>query len=494
MQQKRAAVIGAGYSGLACAALLARDGWRVTVIEKNREIGGRARSWREQGFTFDMGPSWYLMPEVFERFFSLFDVRMEDYYRLLKLDPYYQVFFSPDEKVLISSDQNKNSAVFNNLENGGAAKLQDYLRAAAYKYDIAMREFLYRDYKKLTDFFNRRLIFEGLKLNVFRKLDSFVGSYFKDRRLRQLLEYAMVFLGTSPEDAPALYSIMSHVDLGLGVYFPEGGMAGAAQGIARLAQEQGVEFRLEEEAQSIQVVNNRASAVITDKDEIGADIVVGAADYHHIESRLLAPEHRNYSEKYWQKRVVAPSMFIAYLGIGRKLPGLEHHNLYFAEDWNQHFRSIFKTGGWPRQPCFYLSCISRTDNSTAPTEGENVFLLVPVAPDMDDNEEQRETYFEHICDHIQNITGEDLRRDLIVKRLYAHSDFCQDYNAFKGTALGLAHTLRQTAVFRPARCNRKVENLYYTGQYTHPGIGVPMVLIAAEVTAGEIRDTEGHSR
>jgi len=633
-----AVIIGAGYSGLSCAALLARDGWDVTVLEKNDQIGGRARVWETKGYTFDMGPSWYLMPEVFEHFFSLFGKKTSDYYKLLPLDPYYKVFFSPDEHALLTPDAKKNRELFESFQSGGGAALDAYTKQAAYKYDVAMKEFLYRDYKKITEFFNRRLMTEGLKLNVFKKLDNYVRNYVDDRRARQILEYAMVFLGTDPKDAPALYSIMSHVDLELGVFFPEGGMAGVAQGIAELCGELGVTIELNKEVTSAELaeVNGKkkiesvttadgkiyeADVIISGADyhhtetdllpaearsysekywnkrvlapsmfiaylgigrelkgfehhnlyfkeilgtdpkdapalysimshvdlelgvffpeggmagvaqgiaelcgELGvtielnkevtsaelaevngkkkiesvttadgkiyeADVIISGADYHHTETDLLPAEARSYSEKYWNKRVLAPSMFIAYLGIGRELKGFEHHNLYFKENWNDHFDAIFSEPAWPRQPCFYLSCISKTDASTAPEGCENVFVLVPVASGLDDSDDQRTAYFEHVMDHIEQITGEDLRKDVQVKRIFTHRDFISDYHAYKGTALSLAHTLFQTAVFRPSHKSRKADNLYYTGQYTHPGVGVPMTLIASEIVAEELKNT-----
>jgi len=490
--KKKAVIIGGGFGGLSCAALLAKEGWQVTLLEKQDEFGGRARSWKHQGFTFDLGPSWYLMPEVFDRFFSLFDAKRDSYYSLAPLDPYYQVFFQPGgQPVNISPDMEKNAEVFESFEPGGGDALRRYTEQAAYKYKVAMEEFLYRDYKSLKDFFNRRLVTEGLKLGIFKKLDNFVSQYVKDRRARQILEYAMVFLGTNPVDAPALYSIMSHVDLELGVYFPEGGMAGAAQGIAELCKDLGVELISDAEVTGITLKSGKAVSVESKKGNFPADVVVSGADYHHTEQDLLPPEAASYSRKYWNSRVVAPSMFIAYLGTERKLNQLSHHNLYFSEDWNSHFDTIFKQPSWPKDPCFYLSCISKTDPSSAPEGGENIFLLVPTAPDLDDSGDAREEYFSHLISHVHSVTGEDLSKDLAVKRLFTQRDFKQEYHAFRGTALGLSHTLKQTAVFRPANRSKQVENLFYTGQYVHPGVGVPMVLIASEIVVNTIRSSYG---
>jgi len=489
--KKHAVVIGGGYGGLSSAALLARDGWDVTLIEKLDDLGGRARTWKTGGFTFDLGPSWYLMPEVFERFFSLFDKNRSDYYNLLPLDPYYKVFFGAGETAVLSPRQEENIELFESFEPGGGDALIRYMDQATYKYEVAMKEFLYRNYKHLREFFNRRLMTEGLRLGIFKKLDKFVGSYVQDRRSRQILEYAMVFLGTNPVEAPAIYSIMSHVDLKLGVFFPEGGMAGAAQGFVRLCEELGVKLVTGEDVVRIVTQQGKAVAVETTKQTYRADVVVSGADYHHIDTEVLETQDRRYSPRYWKKRVVAPSMFIAYLGINRKLPNLEHHNLYFAENWHSHFDTIFKDPAWPEKPCFYLSCISKTDPDSAPDGAENVFLLVPVAPGLADSDDQREAYLAHVLEHVREVTGEDLTRDVAVQRIYSHRDFIEDYHAYKGTALGLSHTLMQTAIFRPSSRSTKVENLFFTGQYTHPGVGVPMVLIASEIVADEIRNTYG---
>ncbi len=484
---KKVIVIGGGFGGLSCAALLAQDGYDVHLFERLDDLGGRARHWKTEGFTFDLGPSWYLMPEVFERYFSLFGTHRKEYYSLLPLDPYYKVFFGGGETALLTPRPDDNRRLFDTFEPNGGATLDRYIAQAGYKYDVAMQDFLYRDYRHIGQFFNRRILTEGLRLGVFKKLDSFVGSYFSDRRARQILEYAMVFLGTDPADAPAIYSIMSHVDLGLGVYFPEGGMAGAATGFAKLCREQGVTLHTQEEVRRIIVKNSQAVGIETSLGQYAADVVVSSADYHHVDTALLPPEHAMYSKAYWERRVVAPSMFIAYVGINRRLEGLEHHNLYFSKDWTGHFDAIFKQPTWPSDPCFYLSCISKTDPGSAPTGAENVFLLVPTAPGMADTDEQRQQYWDLVRDHVHSITGEDLDRDVVVKRIYTQRDFIADYHAFKGTALGLSHTLFQTAVFRPASRSKRVANLFFTGQYTHPGIGVPMVLIASELAAKAVK-------
>ena len=486
---RKALVIGAGVGGLASAALLAREGFGVTVLEKNDSIGGRARLWKKDGFTFDMGPSWYLMPEVFESFFELFGRKREQYYSLEQLSPFYRVFFTPQQWVDVTADRSQVLELFESFEPGGAGRLEKYLGRAQYKYDVAMKEFLYKNYATVFDFLNARMLIEGTRLNVFGRLDRSVRRSFRDRRARQILEYAMVFLGTSPRDAPALYSIMSHVDLNLGVHYPLGGLAAAAAGIGRLAQEQGAEIRLNTEVRRIKVdeSGSRATGVVTSEGELDADVVLVNADYAHAETELLDERHRSLTASYWKRRVLAPSMFILYLGLNKRLKNTVHHNLYFMENWDEHFDTIFKVPSWPQKPCFYLSCISKTDAQMAPEGHENVFVLVPVAPGLDDGETFRERYADQVLEHIETVIGEQLRSSIVVKRIFSHRDFASDYHAYLGTALGLAHTLGQTAIFRPAFRSRKVQNLYYAGQYTHPGVGVPMVLIAAQVAAGLIK-------
>ncbi len=478
---KRVCVVGGGFGGLTTAAYLAHAGYRVELVEKNNELGGRARSWRSHGFVFDMGPSWYLMPEVFEGFFADLGLRREDYYGLQQLDPAYRVFFQNADPVTVTPRLEETVALFESFEPGGGARLREYLKAAEYKYDVAVGEFLYREYRSLSQFFNWRLMTEGLKLNVFSDLDRFVGKYFKDERARQILQYAMVFLGTSPEQAPALYSIMSHLDLNQGVWFPKGGMAAMVAGLERVLRENGVEIRLGSPVREVVVKNGKTTAVRTDEGEIAADAVVMNADYAHAELELLAPEHRSYSERYWRKRTLAPTMVIVYLGYSRKLKNVAHHNLYFAQPWNAHFDAIFKRPAWPEHPSYYVSCASFDDPEVAAEGTENVFFLVPVSPALEDTDEQRERLITQVMDHFGELTGNDMHRDILVKRIYSHRDFKADYNAYSGTSLGLAHTLFQTAVFRPQMRSRKVQGLYYTGQYTHPGVGVPMTFIASRI-------------
>jgi phytoene desaturase len=481
LQEKKVIVIGSGFGGLSAASLIAREGHKVIVIEKNEQPGGRASVWKKNGFTFDMGPSWYLMPDVFEKFFAEFNKKPEDYMDLIRLDPSYRVFFSQDDFIDISADMKKNYDIFEKLEPGAKQKMKEYLELSKYEYDIAMKDFIYKDYKHLTDFLKPKLIVEGTKLHMFEKLDPFVQRYFKSEKIRKILEYTIVFLGGSPYDSPALYSLMSHVDFNMGVWFPKGGMGKLVESMYKLAEEQGVKFIFNEPVEKIIIDNKVAKKVKTNKKTYDADIFIVNADYQWAESNLIEKKYRTYSNNYWEKRKIAPSAYLLFLGLDKRIKNFKHHNLYFYPDWDEHFDDIFKKAKWPDNFSYYISCITKTDSETAPKNCENVFVLIPVAPGIKDDEKTREKYYEKTIDHMEKLAGENLRDHIILKRIFAHNDFSDRYNAYKGTALGLAHTLKQTAIFRPKHQSKKVKNLYYTGHYNHPGIGVPMVVISSQI-------------
>lgn len=485
--KKKVLVIGAGFAGLTSAALLAKEGFQVTLLEKCDSPGGRARLWEQDGFAFDMGPSWYLMPEVFDAYFRLFGKEREAYYKLNKLKTHYKVFFEGQDPVTITSDFEQTKTTFEGFEAGAGKKLDAYVANARYKYNTAMQDFLYKEYRHLFQFLNWRLMTEGLRLNVFQSLDPYVRRYFTDVRARQILEYAMVFLGASPSNAPALYSLMSYLDLSDGVYFPVGGMYAIVEGLVKLCEEYGVSIEYGVEVQHINEQQGRVSTIRAKKDEqlleYTADAVVMCGDYAHADRDLLAPHNANYSRSYWDKAVLAPSMFIAYLGLSRKVPELAHHNLYFSHNWDVHFDSIFKNPQWPDNPCFYLSAASKTDRRAAPEGKENLFLLVPTAPGLADTDEIRQTYYEKSLAHVEQRLGISIKPYIQVERIFSQRDFAESYHAFKGTALGMAHTLWQTAVFRPSMRSKKIQGLFFAGQYTHPGVGVPMTFIASQVLA-----------
>lgn len=491
MPKKKIVIIGAGFGGLSVAALLAKEGFDVHVFEKNEQAGGRASTYQEKGFTFDMGPSWYLMPDVFERFFKQFNKTPSDFYSLKRLDPAYRIFYGPNDYIDTSKDLAKNIELFERLEKGAGEKLKEYLKQAEYQYRVSIQDFLYRDYTSIRDFFNWRMMIEGRKLHVFEKLDRFTKRFFKNEKVRKILQYNMVFLGGSPKNTPAIYSLMAHVDFNLGVWYPDGGIASVVKGLVRLAENEGVQFHYTSPVEQIVVKNGKAEGVKIGTDLIEADIVIANADYHFVETKLLKPEYQTYTEAYWAKRTIAPSGFVLYLGVNKKIKGLTHHNLMFDHDWVRHFDDIFENPAWPENPSYYVCCPSKTDASVAPAGKENVFVLVPVASALADPDTLREAYAHKIITHLETVLGETIGDSLEVKTIFSHRDFSSRYHAYKGTALGLSHTLLQTALFRPKHRSKKVSNLFYTGQYTHPGIGMPMCLISSQLVADYISKEYG---
>lgn len=458
----------------------------MTVLEKNDQPGGRARQWKTQGFTFDMGPSWYWMPDVFERFFAQFGKSVSDYYALDRLDPSYRVYF-PDGPMDIPAGMPALEQLFESIEPGSAAKLRQFMDEAAYKYKVGVQKLVFKPGQSLTEFLDWDLIRGVFKLDVFTSMKQHVHKFFKDARLRQLMEFPVLFLGAMPEQTPALYSLMNYADAVGGTWYPKGGMYAIVDAMYRLALEQGVEFRFNEAVTSIELDANAAKAVITSKDIYPADAVIGGADYHHIESQLLPPSHRSYSEAYWNSRVLAPGSLIYYIGLNKKLNNILHHTLFFDTSFETHSREIYSQPSWPKDPLFYMSAVSVTDPSAAPEGHENLFLLVPVAAGLEgDTEALREKYFNLLMDRLERHLGQSVRDAVVVKRAFAHADFINDYHSFKGNAYGLANTLKQTANLKPNCRSKKVKNLFYTGQLTVPGPGVPPSLISGEVVAKEV--------
>jgi len=488
MQGNKVIIIGSGFGGLAAAGLLARDGYEVTVLEKNEQVGGRASVWKKDGFLFDMGPSWFLMPDVFEKFFAEFNKKPQNYLKLKRLNPSYRVYFGNKEYIDISKDLEKNLKLFEKMEKGAIEKMKKYLETSKYQYDVAMKDFIYKDYHSLKDFLKPKLVKEGLKLHFFDKLDNYAQRFFESDRIRKILEYTIVFLGGTPYDSPALYSLMSHVDFNLGVWYPMGGMGEVAQAMYKVAKENRAEFKFNSPVKKINVNNGKISGAETETEKFEADIVVVNADMPWAEKNLLDKKQRSYSDRYWNSRKIAPSAYLLYLGLNKQLDNIVHHNLYFESNWEEHFNQIFKKPMWPDKPSYYISAPSKTDPVVAPKGYENIFVLVPVAAGLEDNDKIREKYFKKILNHIEKTIGEKISDSIIVKRIFAHNDFSSRYNAFKGTALGLAHTLRQTAIFRPQHESKKVYNLYYTGHYNHPGIGVPMVIISSQILRNTINN------
>mgnify|MGYP000421626822 CR=1 FL=1 len=511
----RVLVVGSGFGGLSTACYLADAGADVTVLEKNDSLGGRASVLERDGFRFDMGPSWYLMPDVFERFFGDFDRTPSDYYRLDRLDPHYRIFFKEDEGArpstdapgLYASDQagqtgNADSAtgdtiditpdreqakqVFEAYEPGAGDALDVYLAKSRENYEVGMEHFVYEDRTRIRDFLDPSLLTHARGLSLLGSMQGHVEDYFDHPKLQQVMQYTLVFLGGSPENTPALYNLMSHVDFNMGVYYPDGGMGGVVDGIVDLARELGVDFVTDAAVTSIRGVRGDFTVDTATAGAYHADLVVSNADYAHTELQLLAPEDRQYDESYWESRTYAPSAYLLYLGVEGDIPELAHHSLVLPADWTDHFDQIFDDPDWPEDPAYYVCAPSKTDDSVAPDGHSNLFVLVPIAPGLEDTDETREWYRDLVLDDLAQHTGTDLRDRIVVEEDFTISDFADRYNARDGSALGLAHTLRQTALFRPPHRSGALDGLYYTGSYTTPGIGVPMCLISGDLTADEI--------
>ncbi len=483
---KSVIIIGSGFAGLSAASFMAKAGWKVTVLEKHTTPGGRARQFSEAGFTFDMGPSWYWMPDVFERYFNQFGKKVSDYYHLKRLDPSYRVYWS-DGPVDIPADYEALRRLFDEIEPGSAVQLDKFLKEAAYKYEVGIQKLVYKPGQSLTEFLDWELITGVFRLDVFNSIKSHVAKHFSNPKLKELMEFPVLFLGALPEDTPALYSLMNYADIKGGTWYPEGGMFQIVKAMYELAVELGVEFRFGEEVTTIAIQKNAVKEVVTEKSQYRADVVIGGADYHHIETGLLPEEFRTYSKQYWDKRVMAPSCLLYYVGLNKRLNNIHHHTLFFDTSFEVHGKEIYTTREWPSDPLFYMSATSVTDSTVAPEGCENLFLLIPVATGLsDDSEERREMYFNMVIDRLEKQLGQSVREAIIYKKSFAHSDFVSEYHAFRGNAYGLANTLRQTAVLKPACRSKKVKNLFYTGQLTVPGPGVPPSLISGEVVAGEV--------
>ncbi len=455
--------------------------------------GGRARKFTAAGFTFDMGPSWYWMPDVFESYFDSFGKKVSEYYELARLDPSYRVYWE-NSHVDIPADYEKLRTLFESIETGAAEKLDAFLKEAAYKYEVGINKLVRKPGRSLAEFLDMDLARGLLKLDVFTSMKKHVGKFFKHPQLRFLMEFPVLFLGALPEQTPALYSLMNYADIKLGTWFPKDGMYAIVDGMYRLAQELGVQFLFNQNVQSIYIEGGKAKSVTafstTDASlltKYETDVVIGAADYHFVESSLLPQEFRSYNEDYWNNRTMAPSCLLYYVGINKKLKNLLHHSLFFDVDFDQHGQEIYSDPKWPTEPLFYVSATSLTDTEMAIPGGEALFFLIPVAAGLQgDTEELRDQYFSKIMDRFAQLTGENIEDAIVFKKSYSVSDFVTDYNAYKGNAYGLANTLLQTAILKPSVKSKKVSNLFYTGQLTVPGPGVPPALISGEVVAKEI--------
>ena len=483
---KKIAVIGSGFAGLTSAIELASLGYKVTVLEKNSTPGGRARKFESNGFTFDMGPSWYWMPDVFDKFFARHGKKVEDYYNLLKLDPGFSVVYGKDNTIDVPASFEELVALFENIEKGSGSRLKKFLKRAAVKYKIGMDSLVYKPSHSIFEFINLKVLIGVLYLDVFSNFRSYVKKYFSDSRLTRLMEFPVLFLGATPQNTPALYSLMNYSAFSQGTYYPMGGFHEIIIGLSKLAKEKGVIINCDSNVEKINVVNGKVENIVVNGEKLLFDGVIASADYHHVEQKLLEKPFRNYTTEYWEKREMSPSSLLFYVGLDKRLNNLQHHNLFFDADFDQHAKEIYDNPKWPKNPLFYLSCPSITDPSLAPKGNENLMFLIPLAPGLEDTNEMREKYFDIVLKRLKDLTGNDIEKNIIFKKSYCVNDFEKDFNSFKGNAYGLANTLRQTAVLKPRMKNKKIKNLYYTGQLTVPGPGVPPSIISGQIAAIEI--------
>ena len=483
---KTVVVIGSGFAGLSAASFMAKAGWHVIVLEKNSIPGGRARKLEEEGFKFDMGPSWYWMPDVFERYFNQFGRDVSEYYSLTRLSPSYRVYWN-DGPMDIPAGWDELKNLFESIEKGASQKLEKYLAEAKYKYEVGIKKLVYKPGRSIAEFMDWEIIKGVFRLDVFTSVKKHIEKYFKHPKLRQLMEFPVLFLGALPENTPALYSLMNYADMKGGTWYPKGGMYSVIEGMYKLALELEVEFHFDEEVKEFTIESSGIKKIRTAKNDYIADAVISGADYHFTETNLLPKSFRSYSEKKWEEKILAPSCLLYYVGLNKKLKNVIHHSLFFDVPFERHAKEIYDEPQWPADPLFYVSVNSVTDNTVAPPGCDNMVLLIPVASGLQGDDEQlREKYFQSIIRRMEKLTGEKILDAIIYKKTYSVSDFVHDYNSYRGNAYGLANILMQTAVFKPSCKSKKVKNLFYTGQLTVPGPGVPPCIISGEVVAGEV--------
>ena len=478
---KKVAIIGSGFSSLSAAAYLAKKKFEVHVYEKNKTFGGRARQLKKEGFTFDMGPSWYWMPDVFESFYNDFGKKTSDFYNLERLDPGYQVVFGENERILIGDSLEKIFSVFEKEEKGSSIKLKRFINIAKENYNIAIKDLVYRPGISPLELITPQTI---KKIKYFlSNIKKDVYKDFKSPKLRQILQFPVLFLGAKPSKTPSFYNFMNYADFGLGTWHPEKGMYSIVLAMVKLAKSLGVKFYADSEIEKICVDKDGRAYGIKIKNKLEkADIVLSGADYHHSES-LLDPRYRRYTEAYWNKKIFAPSSLLFYIGLDKKIKNVSHHTLFFDVDFDEHADSIYNNPSWPKDPLFYVNFPSISDSSMAPKGKEACFILIPIAPGIEDSKKLREKYFNKVLERLEKLTKQNIRDNIIFSESFCVNDFIKEYNSYKGNAYGLANTLFQTAFLRPKLISNKVKNLYFTGQLTVPGPGVPPAIISGKLVA-----------
>lgn len=483
--KKKIVIIGSGIAGLGSAALLSKAGHEVHVYEKNDRLGGRASVWKKDGFTFDMGPSWYMMPDIFEHFFKLLGEDINEHLELKRLDPSYRIFFEGEDAPLdFYSDLKKNQEIFESIEPGSGEKLAAHLESGKYQYEIAKREFMFKNYDSIFDFVNKRVATEGRKLPLFSSMEKIVNGTFASPVLQKVLQYQTVLLGTSPKKCPGIYSLMNHIDMDGGIWYPQGGLYSVTHSLVSICKKQGVVFHTSSPVERIESAQGMVTGItLSGGIAVEADIVISNADLTHTDTALLGKDRADRTISYWNKKKMSPSGFIMYLGVDGEIPSLDHHNLYFLKDWDKGNSDVFDKKSLPADPSFYLCCPSKSDRAVAPEGKENLFLLVPIPAGCEYTEDELQEYEQKMISHVsEKMNIPNLGERIEVSRTFCIEDFISEYNAFKGNALsGMAHSLTQTAFFRPNNTHSKIKNLYFAGAGTNPGIGVPICLISAEL-------------
>jgi phytoene desaturase len=493
--QRSVVIIGGGIGGLALACKLGKAGYKVTVLEKNGQLGGRAGQLKAEGYTFDTGPTWLLMPDVFEQYFNGLGEDLRDHLELMQLSPSYRVYFgSTRQHIDISTDQNKNKRIFESWEPGAGERLGAYLAHSKYAYDATVQRLAYRNYDSLADLV-RAASADVRRLHVLSSLHGHVNRYFKDPRLQRLFEYPAVFLGTSPYELPAAYCMLSHADFTQGVFYPRGGIYKLVEALVGIGRKHGVTYKTRTPVTKILIRNGQARGVVANGKNLSADIVISNADLHHTEYELTDRKYRDHSAAYWRRRKTSPSALLMYLGVNRRYDSLLHHTLLFSDDWQDNFKQIFGSLELPDNPSLYICAPSKTDPTTAPKGHESIFVLVPLPAGISTDRDKLGHYSAKVIKMLEAKAGLiDLNEHITYKHIFALDDFAQKFNSFHNSGLGLAHTLLQTALFRPHSKSRLVGNLYYVGADVHPGIGMPSVLISAELAYERIANSVGPSQ
>ncbi|WBU89862.1 phytoene desaturase family protein [Cellulophaga omnivescoria] len=477
---KKIIIIGSGFSSLSASCYLAKAGYDVTILEKNTTTGGRARQLKTNGFVFDIGPTFYWMPDVFDKFFADFNKKTSDYYQLDQLNPAYQIYFGKKDAISISEDFNETRDTFEKIEPGSGKQLERFINKARINYDIAIKKLVYNPGENIFEIINRKTI---TKLYEFiLTIKNQVSGYVKNDKLRKVLEFPVLFLGAKPSNTPSFYNFMNYADLKLGTWHPQGGMYKVVEGMQTLAQSLGVKTITDSPVLKIDIKDGKVKGVESKSGYLECDILLSGADYHHTET-LLPKQYRQYTESYWDKKIFAPSALLFFVGFNKKIEAVNHHTLFFDTDFEEHAKTIYDTKEWPNKPLFYASFPSKTDATSAPSGKEAAIFLVPIAPDIKDTNELREHYFNQIIERVEILTDQSLKEDILFKESYCVDNFKDDYNSYKGNAYGLANTLLQTHILRPKLKSKKIDNLYFCGQLTVPGPGVPPSLISGKVVS-----------